>query len=372
MTHDVVVVGGGPAGIAVASTLHRAGVDVVVVDGGGRTRPWIAQSAPPGTDRVVCEVVGASAFDANAHLRALGNRSAWGSTQLVLTDFMFNPFGTGWHLDRGAFDERLIDTAEHAGVTVMRGHTVVASERRPDRTWTLTFDAGNSARAITARVVCDASGRRATIARAHGATTARADQLVAVTAVAARAHDDDDLTSTVQAVPDGWWYTAPVPGDRRAFAFFTDADRLDRSITKDAGAYALAMHAADHVAALAPDMATSTETRQPSVYAAGTRVLSSVVGPGWIAAGDAAATFDPLSSQGILTALLTGREGAHTILRLLEDDRVANRAAAARDYTGTWDRVIDEYDREHAAWFAAEHRFGDRPFWARRRTRTAA
>ena len=122
---EVAVVGGGPAAVAVASTLHRAGIDVVVVSGTGAVRrPSVGQSAPPGTDRLVAELIGPHTFDADAHLRSLGNRSAWGSSELVLTDFMFNPFGTGWHLDRAAFDSaaRRSDRRRgHRGVARPRG-----------------------------------------------------------------------------------------------------------------------------------------------------------------------------------------------------------------------------------------------------------
>ena len=30
--------------------------------------------------------------------------------------------------------------------------------------------------------------------------------------------------TVVEAVEDGWWYTAPLPDGRRVLAFFTDAD----------------------------------------------------------------------------------------------------------------------------------------------------
>ncbi|HEX5588063.1 MAG TPA: FAD-binding protein, partial [Acidimicrobiia bacterium] len=81
-THDVVVVGAGPAGTAAAITMHRAGLDVAIVAGSRGAhgqRSHLGQTAPPGTDRVVLDTFGADdAFDAGAHLRSLGNRSAWG------------------------------------------------------------------------------------------------------------------------------------------------------------------------------------------------------------------------------------------------------------------------------------------------------
>ncbi len=368
---DVAVVGGGPTAVAVASTLHRAGVNVVVVAGatGAGRRPSFGQSAPPGTDRLVRDLIAPTAFDPDAHLRSLGNRASWGSTSLVLTDFMFNPFGTGWHLDRAAFDRQLLDALAESGVEVLRDQDVVASAH--PREWQLTVDGTTGTRTLGARVVCDASGRRATVARAHGASTTRVDHLVAVACLVGRSDDDDDLTSTVQAVPSGWWYTAPVPGGSRAFVHFTDPDLLDRAVTRSWLTFADAMGAADHVAEIATASGALDAPRTPVLFAAGSRRLTSVVGDGWVAAGDAAVTFDPLSSQGILTALLTGREAGTTIARMLAPGADAS-GDASRQYAAMWQRVVADHEREYARCFDLEARFAHEPFWARRRARLAA
>ena len=62
-------------------------------------------------------------------------------TSCSSTDFMFNPFGSGWHLDRVAFDDRLLAAAEAAGATRAprrrarhrgaRRHRRLRSPRRP-------------------------------------------------------------------------------------------------------------------------------------------------------------------------------------------------------------------------------------------------
>ena len=120
----------------------------------------VGEGAPPGLDRAVDDVFGAGTFVPADHLRSLGNRAAWGSDDLSCTDLMFNPFGTGWHLDRAAFDARLLAAAAAAGVTVRTGR--------------------RGADAIAAPVVIDASGRRADHARRHGARRIADDRLIAV------------------------------------------------------------------------------------------------------------------------------------------------------------------------------------------------
>ena len=72
------------------------------------------------------------------------------------------------------------------------------------------------------------------------------------------------------------------------------------------------------------------------VVAAGTAHLDRPVGDGWLAAGDAAASFDPLSSQGILTAVLMGRDAA---------EHVDDPDAFATRYRS----IIDRYRTERRA-----------------------
>ncbi|MGW4898405.1 NAD(P)/FAD-dependent oxidoreductase, partial [Kitasatospora sp. NPDC004240] len=85
-------------------------------------------------------------------------------------------------------------------------------------------------------------------------------------------------------------------------------------------------------------------------------------GPGWTAVGDAVAAFDPVSSQGILTALHTGTTGAVAVHAHLGGDPGALDA-----YRAGVAALLAAYRRNHHAVYAAEDRWGERPFWRRRR-----
>ena len=142
----------------------------------------------------------------------------------------------------------------------------------------------------------------------------------------------------------------PDPPRRRVVAFLTDGDLLPPALRTSAGFDAAARRTA-HIAPLLGPAAPGA----PLVVAAGTAHLDPPVGAGWLAAGDAAASFDPLSSQGILTAVLMGREAARGI-----DDPPRSRPATGPSSPTTSRR---------RAIYRREERWPDSPFWARRHRR---
>ena len=102
----------------------------------------------------------------------------------------------------------------------------------------------------------------------------------------------------------------------RVVAFLTDADLVDRAAMLSAAGFAARLGATRYVRGLL--MAHRYEpVGPPRAAGAQTARLDRVGGAGWAAVGDAAISFDPLSSQGILTALFTGLRAGQAVDRAL-------------------------------------------------------
>jgi flavin-dependent dehydrogenase len=89
--------------------------------------------------------------------------------------------------------------------------------------------------------------------------------------------------------------------------------------------------------------------------------LDEILGERWIALGDAAAAYDPLSSHGVASAMGSGYYGGHAIADLL-----AGRSEARLAYLDILQKAYGTYldlQREH---YARETRWPDAPFWRRR------
>ncbi|WP_254897597.1 tryptophan 7-halogenase [Kitasatospora sp. NA04385] len=356
--------GGGPAGVAAASVLVRAGRRVLLVDAGRGPAP--VGEALPAAARVLLRDLGAERVLTDGHLPCLANRSAWGSPALGSVDSILDPHGHGWHLDRPRFDRQLRGLARTQGVHLAERTTVRLPVRTPDGGWTVELR-GPERRSVHCRWLVDATGRRAALARTLGARVLTRDRLIAVHLTLAPADPPPaDTTTTVESAPDGWWYTAPLPTGHRLLAWYTDTD-TDAAPGTPAGAEGFLRRLAvtRHVGPLAavhPRPAAGGPRRAPAHSAR----LDPVCGEGWIAAGDAAVAFDPLSSQGILTALFTGVRAGQAVHARLGGER-----GAPGEYVRAVAAVRETYLRNHRAHYAAERRWPDRPFWRRRHLTTA-
>lgn len=353
----VVVAGGGPAGTAAALALRRGGRRVVLLEGAaGGFR--VGESLPPAARPLLRDLGVLARVEAGGHLASFGNQSAWGAAGVAATDFVFDPNGPGWLLDRARFDASLRDAAREAGVDVRTAR--VAGVERAGGRWRVRLASGGE---VDGAWLVDATGRRCALARRMGATRRMDDALLAFHAryrPASPAPGDADARTTVEAVRDGWWYTARIPGGERVVAFLTDGDLADRAALLTADGFRAALAEAGLVREIVEGRGYAMLGPPRGTEAAGAW-LAPPFGAGWVAVGDAALSFDPLSSQGILSALYTGLRGGEAVAAALDGDRGAIAAYALR-----LAELRGAYLHHRAAAYAAEHRWPGAPFWARR------
>ena len=288
------------------------------------------------------------AFVAQGHRPVYGTSSVWGAPSPSDNDFIFMPAGNGWHLDRAAFDAMLAEQAAARGVTLV--HTRV----REARGTCLTLDDGSTSEA---RFVVDATGGAATIARQRGARFIAADTLTAFV----RFFPDrgGDPRTIVEAFENGWWYTAALPGGERIAACMTDADAGRRLALADVTAWSEQLAALPH---LGPLLGGCAPHGPVTVRPAESRRLDPPAGHDWIAVGDAASRFDPLSSQGIVKALRSGVFASYAVAdHLLRDDDsgLVRYRRFIRD-------EFESYTEVRARVYADEQRWPQSEFWRRR------
>ena len=356
---DLLVAGGGPAGAAAASSASAEGLEVELLDAGSSLTSPAGESLPPGTEGVLEETFGAGVLGVADHRPAYANRSRWGGAGLDTADFMLNPLGRGWHVDRRALDASMLASVRANGVRVA-GQTRVARQSWTGDHWELEVTGPDSASAIRARAIVDATGRAARIARSQGARRRRLDRLVAAHWLV-ESTEGRDSSTFVEAVADGWWYTTPVGGAHRTVAFLTDADLLPGRDGRTSRHWKARLNRVPKIREALVAAGCRLDA-SPRITDAGTAHLDRSAGPGWVAAGDAAVSFDPLSSQGIVTALLMGREAGRAVATMLKHRDPEPLVRYGRRYAA----ILEQHLTRRGAYYGLERRWSLAPFWARR------
>ncbi len=363
LTADVAIAGSGPAGSVAALALARAGYSVCLIDDVQPGTPKIGESLPGAARPLLRDLGLLTQVETGGHTPCYGNLSVWGSPEVIETDFIRDPNGLGWHLDRSKFDESLRQKALETGVRRLMAR--VQSVQWSGKDWSVLLSSGQQ---MTVHWLVDATGRRAAVARQLGARRQRDDDLVAVVIWVPSCEEDRDTRTLIEAVPDGWWYTSRLPGAerQRVVVFHTVpqvASRMRREpkVWLDYLSQAQQVHgllgcmlSADELAAVVtkPDALLVTE-------ACGAR-LDRFWRDGWLAVGDAALSFDPLSSQGIFNALYTGMMAGRAL-----DAVLSGKENALQGYTNQLESIRAAYLRHHRVFYRAEERWRDRTFWSR-------
>lgn len=347
---DVAIVGAGPAGASAAILCAQNGLSVVCFD-----------AAVAKCDRSRIETLNARvlrqlskmsvAWPIEGAVACAGTITRWGAVTDASLPPIFSAYGSDWHVERNLLRVALLERASILGVSFRR-RRVATRLSRIGSCWQIDQDVDVD----QASFLIMATGRQ------RGPSVTRVERLVAdrlvahigTLQVAGSARIDRRLV--IATTEHGWWYACATHSNRVQLVLVTNAAGWHAKT--DAASAIESVIAQDPVL----DQYIGNSLIDKFTTAADHSVRWPVTGQDWIAIGDAALAFDPLSGQGVLHALDSAETASQSAMAT-----GASRDAILTNYA----RVIKaKFDKSYAMSRdlyaqAADHH--DSTFWMHRR-----
>lgn len=120
---DVVIVGGGPAGLAMAGAAARGGLKVVVFERSHYDQPRVGETLGAEVGPLLLELGAGSVFVPflESQIPFTVIRSSFGTSELSERSSITHPLGSGWHVDRLLFDKTLAAWCASVGARICLG-----------------------------------------------------------------------------------------------------------------------------------------------------------------------------------------------------------------------------------------------------------
>lgn len=288
---DVCIIGGGPAGSAAAISCVRRNLSVLLIEGSAFPRKAPGETLHPGIEPLLAQLGVARAVNDAGFLRHEGIHVERGNNR------EYQPYGRdshgSWHgyqAWRATFDEILLRHAQQEGATVWQPCIARTPLTENGRVCGVSTSRGD----VAARFVLDATGPRAWLGnRLQLAQWRCTDRLIAHYGYA-RAEGSPLLPQSplLRRESSGWTWIARITPDLYHWTVLSRDSKRAASPAELGDALPVGrVRSAD---------VTWREYLEPA-------------GPGYFLLGDAAAVLDPLSSHGVLKAVMSGMFCGHLI-----------------------------------------------------------
>ncbi len=365
--YDVVIAGAGPAGCAAAIRLRQLNISVCLVDDAKDNTLKVGESLPGAAIRLLNRI---GIKDINQLLPktdysiCIANVSAWGMDNWTYNDAIRNPENGGWHILRHKFDAALRRLAKQNGVVFYNAKIgkILANdtEDTPKKAnYTLAFKTQETylPSAISAQWIVDATGRASTIIKQLKIERLHFEEQLSAIAWLKPSDKNQDSTTRIKSVENGWWYSAKLPDNSRVVAFYGLANRVSKMVK----APTLFIEETNSSKLLEDAITLEDILEGVSARNAATSLAKKVIGDSWMAIGDSALSLDPISSQGMFFALYSGIRGAETIASVMEDQNDVSEIRNAYKQKIESVFIANQNSRKH--FYTSELRYTKHPYW---------
>lgn len=354
--HKVFIAGAGPAGLAASLTLSAYKIPHCIVDANITATQKLGDALPPNSKPLLKQLGISELLNHKKHIPYYGNQSIWGSNKVHEKEFIKDIYGHGYLLDRQYFENQLRQLIKANKTPFYKGYHI---KRILEKETNISIDIQNKSEKtqIQSQYIIDATGRKASICRHLGAQKKEFDSQLTISFKHQLQHKISRQI-WIEATENGWWYLSPNANGEVNCMFFT---LLELIPSKNKIVTFLENEIKTTLQIQKIIKPTEEELLKHKSMPSGTSYLTKMYGKNWLAVGDAAFSYDPISSYGITSSLASGYYGAHAL-----SSKLANEEDAFLAYSYIIKNATKAYFQKLAHQYNSEKRWRNSYYWKNR------
>ncbi len=357
------IAGGGPAGSSAAIKLTTSNIPTVLVEKSNYNNTRIGEMLSPNAKPILSELGIFEDFTKRNHLISRGIRSFWGSNEDYIKEFIFNPYGYGWHLYRKEFDSDLARSAEARSCSILKQTKIVSVSNYGEYYITTLINNCNENINIKSKYIIDATGRSAEISRRFGVSNNIYDRLVGFASLFEPIVQNfiPNPVTTIESAESGWWYAVPLGNGDFNVVYMTDLDLYSKGSLKSKSFWLNELQRTNFIFSLLQNYKQKSKPRgfMSDTYIC--NISEDSIHKNFLPVGSAIIGLDPLSSDGICFAMRSGIDAAKFII-----SNENNGELQFKNYFSRIKEHFGNYLAERSENYKLERRWQNSLFWQRR------
>lgn len=354
MNTDVIIVGKGIAGLVLSFLLKKKGIQHLVLDRKSKKKNFaLAETLPPSSMPLLQSLDLIKIFEKNAIRKTYGYHSMWGNTRILNNNFFSQlSYKNGLKINKKAIVDDLEQLCNEDVMSYEKMLNMVISKEEV----VVEVENNHQKEIIKAKMIIDATGRNRAILKKLNVPIRLYDNLISFSCHLPRI-EHPKLTHDVfvESFEDGWGIVSGLDEKTNVLSVFTNKENLVQLKLRDYSEWQSVLSKTT----LLKDFLVEQSEVKIIGSDANSSIANYLSGENWLAVGDAALSFDPLSSHGIANAIYTVREASDAIESyILTGDR-----KKFVTYSKTLFSIFDSYYMVKNELYRAESRWMESSFW---------